>query len=331
MSQPGIFNISLDFELHWGCFESSARIFDNKAEQYFKNTRKAIPGMLSIFKANELHVTWAIVGMLYRHSQTEWEQNQPHLIPTFSNPDVSAYEWIKKNGFNSENDPYHFAPDLIDQIQAIPHMEIGTHTYAHYFCLEPGQTKEQFREDIRMAVALAESRGIAIKSLVFPRNQFNSDYLSVCSEFGITSVRTNPDIWYWSYSNSAGSFWKRFFRAGDAYLKIYPIKMVKVQDIQLSNHPLHLPASRLYRAWRPKYALENKLKMKRILDEMTKAAKKGGYYHLWWHPHNFGYHPDECLQELGVIANHFNQLREQYGFETLTMQETTDKLRSLKK
>ena len=203
------------------------------------------------------------------------------IIPTFEKKSASAYEWVNQNGFNDEYDKEHFAPELIDLINKTPFQEIGTHTYAHYFCLEAGQTKEQFREDISVACKLANEKGIKLRSLVFPRNQFNEDYLSVCNEFGITSVRTNPDIWYWSYADNAGSFMKRFFRAGDAYLKFQPIKLQYVEDIKTDMLPLHLPASRLYRPWRPKYAIENKLKIKRILKEMTTAAQKGAYYHIW--------------------------------------------------
>ena len=47
MQKNGVFVISLDFELHWGCFDTM-RVFDDSVEQYFLNTRKAIPEMLSI-------------------------------------------------------------------------------------------------------------------------------------------------------------------------------------------------------------------------------------------------------------------------------------------
>jgi hypothetical protein len=322
--EPGVFVISLDFELHWGCFETIRKL-DEEAQRYFLNTRKVIPQKLSLFAEGDIHVTWAAVGMLYRKNRKEWEENMPSLIPSFSNPHVSAYEWIRKNGFSGEEDPFHFAPQLIDLIHSTPHQEIGTHTYAHYFCLEEGQTKEEFREDIRMACRVASEKGIKIKSLVFPRNQFRKEYLSVCRDEGITSVRSSPDIWYWSPATGS-SFMKRFFRAGDAYLKFQPIKMVYLKDIDTDELPLQLPASRLYRPWKPGQPLQNNLKMRRILGEMTEAAIKGAYYHIWWHPHNFGNNPQECLNELRQIVSHFNLLKKKYGFRSMTMNELTDHL-----
>ena len=320
----GTFALSLDFELHWGCFETMLEM-NEQAKRYFSNTRAVIPKMLKAFAEGEVHVTWAAVGMLYRKNREEWENGHPFILPSFTNAAVSAYEWIKQNGFSGDEDPYHFAPDLIDLIKQTPFQEIGTHTYAHYFCLEPGQTKDQFREDLRVACKLAAERGIEIRSLVFPRNQFNKEYLSVCNEVGITSVRSSPDIWYWAPATGS-SFMKKLFRAGDAYLRFQPIKMVYLEDIDTSQLPLQLPASRLYRPWIPNEPLKNKMKMRRIKNEMTEAAQKGAYYHLWWHPHNFGNQPEACMNELHELIEHYRLLHKKYGFESLSMQEITNRL-----
>lgn len=318
---PGVFAISLDFELHWGCFESME--LNEYQQQYFKNTRAVIPEKLKLFSENEVHVTWATVGMLFNKNVAEWEQNKPAVIPTFDNPNVSAYEWINKHGFYAEDDPFHFAPTIIEQIKQTPYQEIGTHTYAHYFCLEPGQSKEQFRADLRKACDIATKNGIEIRSLVFPRNQFNKEYLSVCTEVGITSIRSSPEIWYWSPATGS-SFMKKFFRAGDAYIRFQPIKPVFLKDIKIQNGlPLHLPATRLYRPWKPSYTVQNHFKISRILNEMTVAAKRKAYYHLWWHPHNFGNHPAQCMRELQQIIQHYVFLRDKYDFQSLTMNEIT--------
>lgn len=323
MSDTGIFTISLDFELHWGCFEHMA--LNEPQQQYFRNTIDAIPKMLEIFAADKIHVTWAIVGMLYQHDKKEWINNKPALLPSFDNPNVSAYQWINRHGFYSDKDPFHFAPGIIKLIQSTPDQEIATHTYAHYFCLEKGQTPEQFRADIQMACKIALENGNKIHSLVFPRNQFNHEYLSICAEAGITSIRSSPDIWYWEPATGS-TFMKKFFRAGDAYLKFQPIKLVYVEKIKTGDLPLCLPATRLYRPWKPGQPLQNKLKMRRILNEMTEVAKKKAYCHLWWHPHNFGNNPRECLDELKLITQHYQFLNRKYGLRSMTMKETADYL-----
>lgn len=329
MLNKGIFCISLDFELHWGCFERME--LNPQQQQYFLNTREVIPAKLNLFAANDIHVTWAIVGMMYCKNVEEWKKANPKIIPTFSNEKASAYKWIEKHGFKGEEDPFHFAPQLIELVKNTPHQEIASHTYAHYFCLEPGQTASQFRDDMRISIELANSNGSEIKSLVFPRNQYNPDYLSVCHDLGITSVRSSPDIWYWRYGTGS-TMREKFFRAGDAYLKIHPIKPVYLKDIEVKeNSPLLLPSTRLYRAWSPKYKIQNLFKMRRIKDEMTTAAKNKAYYHMWWHPHNFGSNPKECMLELEEIIEHFLKLKRIYGFESMTMNEISDFIRSSKK
>ncbi len=320
---PSILNISLDFELHWGRFDKV--VLDQKGKTYFENTRYAFPKMVDLFLQYDVHVTWAAVGMLYNQNATEWRANQPKEFPTYNDPKYSSYAWVAENGLMEPEDPYHFAPDLISLIANKPGFEIGTHTYSHYYCKEPGQTAAQFKADLTLAKEIAGKRGHQLKSLVFPRNQFNEDYLQVCYELGIEIVRSNPDCWYWD-ANRPESLAKKIFRTGDAYCNILGPKVFSLDSIDINQKPLCLPASRLYRAWTSKSNILNKLKLQRILNELTFAAKNNGYYHLWWHPHNFGWHPDECLKELEQILQHYRSLHQQYGMQSLTMWETKEKL-----
>ncbi len=318
---PGIFTISLDFELHWGCLESKP-VLDEKARNYFQNTRNTIPLMLNAFESGNIHVTWASVGMLFCESASEWNESRPLNIPNYADKNVSVYEWISANGFTEEICPFHFAPSLIRQIQQTPFQEIGTHTFSHYFCQESGQKAVDFKEDLLIASQKAKKFGIELKSLVFPRNQFRENYLNICAEAGITSVRSNPNVWYWSPVAKSG-FFRKLCRTADAYLSFMNPKVVTIESIDFRNNPIHIPASRLYRPWKPSFPFLNKWKMKRIKQEMTFAAQHERYYHLWWHPHNFGNHPKECMQELYEIIEHFEKLHRQYQFQSMNMGELT--------
>lgn len=51
---------------------------------------------------------------------------------------------------------------------------------------------------------------------------------------------------------------------------------------------IEIPASRFFRPFKNNEKIIQRLKLNRIKNEMTFAAKKGRNYHLWWHPHNFG-------------------------------------------
>ncbi|MBS4066603.1 MAG: polysaccharide deacetylase family protein [Chitinophagaceae bacterium] len=320
----GIFVISLDFELFWGRFD---RIDLNDAvQQRLLNTRSLIPEQLNLFKNADVHATWATVGMLFNKTEEQWKANQPYPLPSFTNLKRSAYNSFKTSLNHIDLSSFYFAPDLIHLITGTPGQEVGTHTYAHYYCLEDGGTNEQFRADLKAAKKIADESQLPLHSLVFPRNQYNKDHLMICAEEGITTVRTSPPVWYWKPTSNENIL-RKLFRFTDAYNlaatpKIYSKEKLAFQNKQL---PVQLPASRLLRSWQPTYPLLNQIKLKRIMNEMTEAAISGGYYHLWWHPENFGDHPEECLNELKQIVQHYQFLNQKYQFMSCTMYEAAQK------
>jgi hypothetical protein len=258
-------------------------------------------------------------------------QNFPALPPTYSVRELSAYQYIESTGIgvDESTDPFHFADSLVRQIVATRHQELGSHTFAHFYCNEPGQTLEQFEADLQAAQRAAAHYGIPLSSLVFPRNQFNDSYLHVCYRAGIRAVRSNPVDWFWKIdSTRAESKWKRFNRGLDAYFPVGSHNSYRLSDIPVrEGFPVCLPASRLLRPYRPSEFFLNALKIKRIQSEMTRAARLGEVYHLWWHPHNFGRHPVQSLHGLTHILEHYQQLRTAYGMQSLTMGEITNRLR----
>lgn len=315
MSKKGSLVISLDFELIWGVFDT-VNIEDKS--KYFLNTRNVIPQILDLFSNANIHATWASVGMLFNDNWQEWYENKSKLEPNYSNTKLSSYlygESIQNRGFRD----IFFAPELIKQIHSTSGQEMATHTYSHYYCLEEGQVKESFKQDLIQAIAIASKMGIDLKSLVFPRNQIRREYLKICSELGIKNVRSNPDSWYWNDTSTSGLSTK-ITRTADAYYdlgkKTYPYS-----DLKRNNGlPLEQKASRFLRPVESNTLLRN-LKLKRIRDEMTDAAKNDKIYHLWWHPHNFGDQPEESLKDLTHLIKHFEFLRSKYGFQSLNMME----------
>ncbi|QED36530.1 polysaccharide deacetylase family protein [Antarcticibacterium arcticum] len=307
--------ISLDFELLWGVFD---QINWEVQEDYFLNTRKVIPQVLDIFKNFNIHATWATVGMLFNKNWNEWERNKPANLPEYSNSGLSAYQF--GSGIHSKGtEDMCFAPQLISKIAITPGQEIATHTYSHYYCLEPGQQAVQFKEDLLKAIELAKKINISLQSLVFPRNQLKKEYLEICFELGILNVRSNPQSWYWKDAKS-NNIVTKISRTGDAYLdlgkKSYPWEEV----IKIPGLPTLQMASRFLRPVEENNVLRA-LKLKRILKEMETAAGKKEIYHLWWHPHNFGNNPEESMKDLEIILEQFVLLRNKFGFQSLNMAE----------
>jgi len=309
----GNFIISLDFELHWG----GAEVWDLELyKEYFLKTRESIPSVLQLFEDNSIRATWATVGFLFAKSKRQLLKFSPSKKPIYFNENLSSYNYFDIVGENEALDPFHFAPSLIEQIIKTKGQELGTHTFSHFYCNEKGQTVEDFDNDLKAVQEIAkENFDLTLVSLVFPRNQYNAEYLSIAKKNGIKVIRSNPDIWFWRKSHR---FLSPLFRAIDT---LFPISNAFVFDSTFlaKETVLELPASRFFRPFKKNEKGIQSLKMRRILQEMTYAAKHGLNYHLWWHPHNFANDIDENLKQLQAIISHYNSLNRQYNFQSKTM------------
>ncbi len=322
---PGIFTISLDFELHWGLINIADR---QSRVTCYKNTIQAIPEMLKLFGQYNVHVTWATVGSMFAQNQEEWKMLKPAAQPDYVNEKLSPYKWVEENGLPNEYEFAHFAPKTIKNILNYPGQEIGTHTFSHYYCLAPLKGQEAFSEDLNAAKKAAAKFNIQLSSLVFPRNQFNPEYLKICYDAGIRAVRTNSNVWYWKKSTSFSErVIKKLVRTANDYVTIsdrvsYPLRNIKV----IKGEPLQLPRGRALEIWQPNNAVNNKLKLQKIIKELHDAAIHDECYHLWWHPEEFGDYPEENLNRLRIILEQYKVCNERYRMKSWNMREYADNL-----
>lgn len=310
------FTISLDFELYWGVFDKVA--LADRISSY-DNTRRVIPQMLSLFEREKVYVTWATVGMLFAKDWEDWAASVPAVVPTYEKEALSSYRLKETYSKDKQLDSYFFAPELVDQIRNTPYQEMATHTFSHYYCREGGQDLVQFKYDLQAARRIAARLGIELHSLVFPRNQLDEPYLKICAEEGIKTVRSNPVDWFWNM-DIAEKPMKRLFRAADAYLPVGTKTSYKLSSLTLKDGlPLSIPASRLLRPVHSGKKLLNTMRLKRILREMTAAAKAKECYHLWWHPNNFGGDPVQSMIDLEIIIKHYKMLEAKWGMASMSM------------
>jgi peptidoglycan/xylan/chitin deacetylase (PgdA/CDA1 family) len=320
----GTLIISLDFELYWGVRDkrSLAGYRDN-----LLGVRTAIPRVLDLFREYGVHATWATVGLLCFETKEQLLRALPEVQPRYANPNLSPYPHIAHVGRGEKDDPFHYGHSLIEKILATPHQEIGTHTFSHYYCLERGQDVRAFAADLDAAVAAAKRFGVTLRSLVFPRHQFNDDYLEVCRDKGITAFRGHEKGWlYRARNEEQESAPRRVLRLVDAYVNLsghnaYPLGGAARQDLY------NLPSSRFLRPHARYVPLLEPLRLRRNLADMTYAAEGGLAYHLWWHPHNFGVNQDANLAFLRRTLDHFARLRDRAGMESLNMGEVACRLR----
>ena len=165
--QSGKFVVSLDFELMWGVRDTVT------IQTYGENIRgvhKSLPIILDYFKKYNISGTFAVVGLLFFNSKEELLNNLPERKPLYKDSKLSPYgAYITEQvGKDSNSDPYHFAPKLIQLIKNTPNQEIGTHTFSHFYCLEEGQTLEDFTDDLKAAINIAKNGTFILPALFSP-------------------------------------------------------------------------------------------------------------------------------------------------------------------
>ena len=322
--QTGALVISLDFELHWGVRDRV--LLDDAERARLLQARDGIPRILDLFEEYSVHATWAVVGLLFARSSEEAEAFRPHKEPHYRDARLNPYR--EKIGKGEDDDPFHFAPSLIDRIAKRRGQEIASHSFSHYYCLEPGQTEEEFEADLKSAIAIAANAGYTLRSYVFPRNQVNPPYLAALRRSGILAYRGNEPI----EVRKAGSFaeqrrpHKRIARLLDTYADIYgPLTVARTTSSEL----LSVPASRYFRAYRPAFGLLEPCLLQRISNAMRYAAEHAEVFHLWWHPEDFAAHFDRNLRVLHSVLDQFVEFRKRYGMVSMSMADLAQQVRPL--
>jgi len=312
----GEFVLSLDFELLWGVRDHATK------DSYGANIlggRKAVPLMLNRFEKHGIAATWATVGAAFCANREELLSWLPpkELRPRYTQTALSNYEYLDEIGADEAGDPYYFAASLVDLIAACPGQEIATHTMSHFYCLEAGASVESFAADIDAALQVAAARDIAIRSIVFPRNQYASPHLDVIKARGINRYRGNQRAWaYRSVAGAGQTLPRRFMRLVDAHAGVLGPHLYQPNDGP------DVPASQFLRPSAGRLQPFYPMHIARIERAMTQAARTGNGFHLWWHPHNFGLNTQANLTGLDRVIACFARLRDTYGMVSRTMVES---------
>ena len=310
----GLFLIVLDFEMLWGVEPAKAT---PQWRERVANVHRVIPRLLELFGRYDISATFAAVGMLLHDSMVAVRVGYPDLLPSYADKALSPYSSLP---VAEEDSIYYCGGHLLEMIRKSGKHEIASHTYSHYYCLAQGQTPEQFRADLQKNISLALDKGIKITSLVFPRNEFNIDYLNLCRELCICVVRSNPGQWMWKDGGQIGRWLPRQIRRALRLLDCYtgPVRCFQPGGL-LTEPVVQLPGSRFCRPVGKSGRWMDSLRLRRIEQEMTYAAKNNQGYCLWWHPHNMGRDMDKNFSLIEKILSHYESLRKDYGFQSVPM------------
>jgi peptidoglycan/xylan/chitin deacetylase (PgdA/CDA1 family) len=313
---PGALVISLDFELHWGMRD---HLRPNEPEfAQLKGSRSTVTELASLFARRDVHATWATVGFLFASTHQELIQFSPTNRPQYTRPEFDPF--TEPVGDNEELDPEHLAGSLIDMLDSTPGQEVASHTFSHFYCLEAGQDEDAFRADLTSARDIAQFRGIELKSLVFPRNQWNPHYASAIKEHGFTCIRgPQPSRGHEARAHGTQSVRNRAQRMTETYIGPTPPPTTAWDQVDQLQGLCDVPASAFLRPYNPKTKWGEPLRVRRLKAGIRDAARSGRIFHLWWHPHNFTKYPKQNFELLNLLIDEFEDQAKKEGMESLSM------------
>lgn len=315
---PGVFVISLDFELQYGIEDHD----EAQIQKYHPNilgARKAVKDILFQFQQYGIHATWAIVGMLLARNRSDLAKYIPEKKPQYQDKKLSIYSFLNRIGKDEKDDPAHYGLSLAKAIRKVEGQEIASHTFSHYYCCYPGQDGQDLQSDMGAAQNISEQNlGVKPTSVIFPRNQINTDYIPILKEMGFTAYRgwPSPSV----YNTVDNGYWIRGRRLLDSYFSLYGAKAYPRSEVP-EQGIANIKASNFLRPYNRRLRFMEKQKISQIRKGMLEAAVKKQVYHLWWHPHNFGAYREANLSNLDRILSYYCYLSMKYDFSSMNMGE----------
>lgn len=309
--EKGVFVVSLDTEMSWG------RVTSPQLRHYLPSHRGA-PGaarkLLRRFEDFGIAATWAIVGYLWMmdgHDLGGFPE-LARLRPGLTKRrilDLTGDEW-----------PVLTAPELIADVQgATVGHEIASHSCSHMLFDDPGSDAARAERDVRLAVEIARSAGVELRSFVFPQNRVA--HLDVLARHGFTAFR-DRDPERFPQRPRLG----RISRQAELRLGLEPVLEPP------RWHPsglLAIPGGMLFRgATRRRLAsVPASGLVRRAVKGIDAAADGRRVFHVWAHPFNFADGSDELLAAFEQVLAHAARRRDEGVIEILTMGGLTARVR----
>lgn len=313
--KKGVFVLSLDTELAWGCCFDKSKLKQNTP--YFIKARENISALLNLLERYNISATWAVVGHLFLSSC------QP--VNGVKHPEIvrPKYSWFHGDWFDCdpcssiESDPVWYGRDIVETIKncKIP-QEIGCHTFSHIIVDDPGCSQHCFNSELKLCRDLADGLGIDLKSFVFPKNK--SKYLDSLAANSFIAYRGEKQYWY----RKPPALLQYIAYAIDRFLLFTPPVSSPTKEacwnIEESYFWGHCDG-----AWK---FLPITYRVKQAKMGIDKAARQAQVFHLWFHPFNLATAPNRLLKGLEEVFRYVNRIREESKIENLTMGALVEKL-----
>jgi peptidoglycan/xylan/chitin deacetylase (PgdA/CDA1 family) len=306
-SEPGpagkpTFALTFDTELVWGSFDrASPEVF---ARQY-PDVRGTINAVLQLLDKFEVTATWAVVGHLFLPECQRGGSGLAHEeLGVRPRQRWRPGDWYAADPCTDRHrDPLWYGDDVVDALQgARTPQEIGCHSFSHALYGDPAMTREAVDADLEACIALANARGIELRSFVFPRNC--EGHLEALRAHGFRAYRGVDPTWHAGIKGLPG-------RA--AHL---------IDQVAAFPPPVSSPEEKLPGLWNipgsallihrtgPRRVVPIQSRIRKARAGLRRAAEDGGVFHLWTHPFNLASDRRGMVAALEVILREAVEARD---------------------
>jgi folate-dependent phosphoribosylglycinamide formyltransferase PurN len=313
----GYFLLTLDTEIAWGTFDVGGL---ERFSRHFRNYRRNVARLIQLMEKYEIRATWAFVGHLFLDSCEKIDgTTHPEVLRPIS-ARLGGKDWhCLDPGTDISTDPFWYGKDVLDKVLSMsPPQEIGTHTFSHVILGDAECTEEIAVSQVKSHLDLAESMGLRIHSLVFPRNKIA--YLGRMKELGILAYRGEEESWY----RGVPALPKKLFHLFDQAAFITP-PVYTIGKLSYNSGVLNVPASMFLP---PADGLWSIVPMwcrkEKAMRGIRAAMEKDAIFHIWFHPFNLG-SSDGLFGVLECIFSEVHSLRKKGLIDNPTMSEIHEK------
>lgn len=311
------FALTFDTELIWGSFDEMA---PDVFEQRYPDIRGTIDSILRLLEQYEISATWAVVGHLYlpRCGRNAAGVAHPELI----HPQQSWWpeDWYSRDPCTDRGrDPLWYGEDILDAIQAArTPQEIGCHSFSHALYGDPALTREAVDADLEACVALATSRGITLRSFVFPRN--SEGHHEALRAHGFTAYRGVDPTWHVNLRGPMA-------RAANFADHVVGLPPPVSEPIEALPGLWNIPGSALLVHRTGARRFISMTSRRRKLDAgLRRALASGKVFHLWTHPFNLASDPPFMLAALDGIVRDAVEARDRGQLIIESMGQISDRM-----
>jgi hypothetical protein len=300
----GIVALTLDFELAW-----AYRLHPDKyaaRRRFIEGAPEAVRQLLGLLVETHTSACWAVLGAM-----CAGERGPPGL-PEMA---IETANRLCPVPVGSDERRLWFAPEAVRQIADCRQpQELGCHSFAHEDFASVNE--DVAKESVRLSVAVVRCFGGPPRSWVFPRNR--PGHLPLLKAHGLTCYRGTNSEWYWRLRPAALAFAARM--ADDWFAHRPPVLQACLHD-----GLWEVPHSMFFAGTLGARGLVSLSRQVARAKKGIEAARRGGVFHLWTHPHNLGWHTRSVLQALGEVLDAASRCRQAGDVQCLSMGEVASR------